>query len=148
MKKLYKIFGFTLPEVVMSICILSVIILTIMSMFVSGILGIKKGENLVLATNVVESTLEFYAQQILYAFSDPNFNPGTRSLSKVTFESISFERKLNISELPYDPNNTSNRLKIVTVSVYWYEKGIETKAKKREVQYKSYVSNYLDYPKP
>lgn len=56
--------GFTLPEIIISMFILSFILLTILGIFGSAISGIKKGENHIVAVALAQQIMETYRNDL------------------------------------------------------------------------------------
>ncbi len=145
MKFLRTIHGLNLAELIIAIVIMSLAVLTIIGMFMAGIMGMKKGDNRILALNLARSTMELYKDEILNNFSlcEPNSSPYT--LQDTVCDGVKFQRKLYVKDFS---SSETNKLRYVAISVYWYDKNMEGKtwAKPTEIKFSTYINNYLDYP--
>jgi len=135
--------GFNLPELFMAIVILGTIVIVIIGMFIGGIVGMKKSSNLIIATNTIQSTLDQYSQDVLYDFDNTQY--GNNKCYKIAGEEVldtmkSMEKWVSFKETGTD---YTNRIKKVTVTLYWYEKSAEGASVKKKMSFINYVNNYL-----
>jgi len=140
-----SVLGLNLPELCLSIVIMAIAIMTITGMFIAGIMGMRKGDNMVMATNVAQSTLELYEEELMYNFD--RYASGTSYLLEdINYDKMRFKRRLIIEDIINI--NPANRMKKIEVSIYWYDKNIEgkTSEKEKEIKFSTYLNNYLDYP--
>lgn len=137
--------GLNIPELCLSIVIMALAIMTITGMFIAGIMGMRKGDNMVMATNVAQSTLELYEEELMYNF-DLYASGTSYLLEDITYDKMRFKRRLMIEDII--DINPANRMKKIEVSIYWYDKSIEgkTSEKEKEIKFSTYLNNYLDYP--
>ena len=150
-KKIYTIksprylYGLNIPELCVAIVIMALAVMTIAGMFIAGIMGMKKGDDLVIATNLALSTLELYEEEILYNFTEYNESGSPYTLPGEFSGNIKFTRQMSIKDIVH---SSTNKLKKVEISVYWFEKNIDGKVwdKPKEVKFSTYINNYLDYP--
>ncbi len=144
MKISRAIYGLNLAELIIAIVIMSLAVITITGMFISGIMGMRKGDNLVVASNLAQSTMELYQDEIL---RDCNMYPQSSSpytMPVTEFDSIKFTRKMAVKDFSDPLHPLTNRLKYIEISVYWYEKSMEGKSwtKPTEIKYSTYINNY------
>jgi len=129
-------YGMSMAEIGLSIVLLSTVVLIIIGMFIGGITGVKKGDKLILATNVAQAIIEFYSQEHITNFS--SYDPNTyiqKALDPVNTENLTFQREIKIQEISGYAD--TNRLKKLTAKVTWYEKNI-----KKEIELNTYITNY------
>ncbi|MEQ8222239.1 MAG: hypothetical protein ABRQ37_08070 [Candidatus Eremiobacterota bacterium] len=137
-------FGFNLPELCMAIVILGTIVIVIIGMFIGGIVGMKKSSNLIIATNIIQSTLDQYSQDVLYDFDNIlykdgefyNIIPGQEVVDTMKIQ----EKWVSFQQIGTE---TTNRLKKITVTLYWYEKSSEGMPLKKKMFFTTYINNYL-----
>ncbi|MEQ8186657.1 MAG: hypothetical protein ABRQ39_01695 [Candidatus Eremiobacterota bacterium] len=144
--KFYRtIYGLNLAELLIAICIMSLAVITIIGMFMAGIMGMKKGDNLIVASNLAQSTIELYENEIRNNFDKYSQSSSPYDLPDTGFDRIKFTRKMTVKDFII---SSTNKLKYVEISVYWYEKSVEGKTwnKPTEMRFSTYVNNYLDYP--
>ncbi|HPZ09368.1 MAG TPA: hypothetical protein PL110_14760 [Candidatus Eremiobacteraeota bacterium] len=148
MKTFNLFYGLNIVELCVAIVIIGLAVMTITGMFIAGMMGMKKGDNLVLATNLVQSTLELYEEEILYNFDSYTGSSIPYTLPEITFDNVRFTRKMFIRDFTDSSHPVTNRIKKVDLSVYWYEKSVEGKTweKPKEIKFTTYINNYLDYP--
>jgi hypothetical protein len=140
--------GLNLPELFIAICIMALAVMTITGMFIAGMMGLKKGNNLVVASNLAQSTIELYEEEIIYDFNKYSQSSSPYTLPDAEFDNIKFTRKMAVKDFTDPVHNITNRLKKVEISIYWYEKSLEGKTwdKPKEIKFSTYINNYLDYP--
>mgnify|MGYP000882045927 CR=1 FL=1 len=149
-KKIQSFYGLNITEIMVALVILALAVITITGMFIAGIMGIKKGDNMVLATNLAQSTLELYQKEFLCNFDVYATSGSPYTLSEVTSDNMKFLRKMSLVDT-VDSTHPINRLKKITISVYWYDKNLEGKSLeiqgvKKEIKFSSYIHNYLAVP--
>lgn len=140
--------GLTLTELCVSIVIMGIAVMTISGMFIAGIMGMQKGDNLVVATNLAQSTIELYEEEILYNFNKYTQTDSPYILPDTVFDNIKFTRKMTVEDFIDPLHPDTNKLKEVEISIYWYEKNIggKTGEKPKEIKFSTYINNYLDFP--
>ena len=136
-------FGFNLPELFMAIVILGTIVIVIIGMFIGGIVGIKKSSNLIIVTNTIQSTFDQYSQDVLYDFDNTQY--ANNKCYKIAGEEVldtikSLEKWVSFKEIG---TKYTDRMKKVTVTLYWYEKSAEGASVKKKMSFVTYVNNYL-----
>jgi hypothetical protein len=148
MKFFRAIYGLNLPELLIAICIMALAVITITGMFIAGIMGMKKGDNLVIASNLAQSTMELYKDEILNNFDDYPQSLSPYPLTDTNFDNIKFTRKMTVKDFTDTSHPDTNRLKKVEISVYWYEKSLEGKTwnKPKDITFSTFINNYIDYP--
>jgi len=136
-------FGFNLPELCMAIVILGTIVIVIIAMFIGGIVGMKKSSNLIIATNTIQSTLDQYSQDVLYDFDNSRYDNG--KCYKITGQEVLDTMKIQEKWVSFQQigTETTNRLKKITVTLYWYEKSSEGMPLKKKMFFTTYINNYL-----
>jgi len=136
-------FGFNLPELCMAIVILGTIVVVIIAMFIGGIVGMKKSSNLIIATNTIQSTLDQYSQDVLYDFDNSLYDNG--KCYKITGQEVLDTMKIQEKWVSFQQigTETTNRLKKITVTLYWYEKSSEGMPLKKKMFFTTYINNYL-----
>ncbi len=136
-------FGFNLPELCMAIVILGTIVIVIIAMFIGGIVGMKKSSNLIIATNTIQSTLDQYSQDVLYDFDNSLYDNG--KCYKITGQEVLDTMKIQEKWVSFQQigTETTNRLKKITVTLYWYEKSSEGMPLKKKMFFTTYINNYL-----
>ena len=147
MKFSRTMYGLNLAELLIAICIMALAVITITGMFMAGIMGMKKGDNLIVASNLAQSTIELYENEILNNFDKYPQSSSPYTLPDSGFDRVKFTRKMIVRDFVV---SSTNRLKYVEISVYWYEKSMEGKTwnKPTEMKFSTYINNYLDYPCP
>ena len=138
--------GFNLPELVISILLLSTVIVIIIGIFTGGVIGIRKGTNRVIITNVLRSTLEMYSQEVLYDFDNTNYQNGSCLYisGEEGVDSLKIDEKW-VSFKEFGVTGSNNRIKEVTVTIYWYDRNISGGASKKKESITGWTNNYLDY---
>ncbi len=150
-KKIFKsLYGLNLTEIMVALVILTLAVITITGMFIAGIMGIKKGDNMVLATNLAQSTLEIYEKEFFCNFDVYSTSGSPYTLPEVKSDNMKFSRKMALVDT-VDHLHDTNRLKKITISVYWYDKNLEGKSLeiqgvKKELKFSAYIHNYLAVP--
>lgn len=144
MKILHKSYGLNMPELLISIALLSTVVIIIIGLFMAGMSGLKKGDNLIIATNVGQTALEYYSQSILFNFNNPDYASMSvpLKLEDESRENLKFQKYLFIKDTGSTAIAT-NLIKEVTITIYWNEKGVETSTERR-LDFKTIVNNYLD----
>jgi len=147
MKFFRSIYGLNLAELIVAIVVMSLAVMTIIGMFMAGIMGMKKGDNSILALNLAQSTMELYEDEIRNHFDDYSEANSPYKLLNEESDGVKFERKMSVKNFKV---TETNQLKYVAISVYWYEKNMEGKTwvKPSEIKFSTYINNYLDYPCP
>lgn len=136
-------FGFNLPELFMAIVILGTVVIVIIGMFIGGIVGMKKSSNLIIATNTIQSTLDQYSQDVLYDFDNSLYVNNT--CYKIAGEEVLDTMKTQEKWVSFQEIGTeaTNRMKKITVTLYWYEKSAEGMPLKKKMFFTTYINNYL-----
>ena len=136
--------GFNLPELCMAIVILGTIVVVIIGMFIGGIVGIKKSSNLIIATNIIQSTLDQYSQDVLYNFDNILYDDG-KCYNIIPGQEVVDTMKIQEKWVSFQKigTETTNRLKKITVTLYWYEKSSEGMPLKKKMFFTTYINNYL-----
>jgi hypothetical protein len=132
--------GLNVAELCISIFILSSVIVMIIGILCSGLSGIKKGEDGFITGNIIKTRLEYYSETALYKFNDFN---GVYLINKdkivdgvnVKEEWISFTDTVDDNE---------NKLKEVTISIYWYDKNVSGHSGIKKKMLSTWINNYLD----
>ncbi len=136
--------GFNLPELCMAIVILGTIVIIIIGMFIGGIVGMKKSSNLIIATNIIQSTLDQYSQDVLYNFDNILYDDG-KCYNIIPGQEVVDTMKIQEKWVSFQKigTETTNRLKKITVTLYWYEKSSEGMPLKKKMFFTTYINNYL-----
>jgi len=137
--------GFNLPELVISILLLSTVVIIIIGIFTGAVIGIRKGANQVIVTNVLSSTMEQYSQTVLYDFNNPLYSNGKsyKISESEPVDSLTLEEKwVSFQEMG---SSAKNRIKTITVTIYWYDKNLSGTGGERKKSGTTCINNYLDY---
>jgi len=139
-KKFIKnINGLTLTEILMAICIMTITVMTITGMFIAGMISMKKGDNVIVATNLAQSTLELAKHEILNNFNVYDEMHSPYPVTTTEIEGVIYNGRMFIKDIP---SPSSPKIKYVEVSIYWNEKNIEGKrGKPLEMKFSTYIKN-------
>ena len=136
--------GLNFPELAVSILILGTVLVLIMGIFMGGITGMKKSENNITLANVLENTLDEYSQEILSDFDNPLY--AKDQVYRVEEEHIVDKMKFEEKWVAFDEmGSAKNKLKEITVTVYWYEKNLEGVPGIKKKSLSTCINNYLTY---
>jgi hypothetical protein len=122
--------GLSLAEIMISMCLLSLILLSVVTIFPSGIESLKLSKNMAIASNIASKHLEEYK-------SDFYLIPDVASLGGIELYSadhFSIDPAIQIDNITFTPTVMINRITIgseppvdarqmleVTVRVYWFQ---------------------------
>ncbi|HPZ09622.1 MAG TPA: hypothetical protein PL110_16085 [Candidatus Eremiobacteraeota bacterium] len=137
--------GFNFPELAMSMLILATVVVLILGIFIGGVLGVRKSTNQITITNALLATIDQYSQAVLYDFDNPLYINGKSykiSEEKIIDKTTIIEKWVEFEESGTKP---TNRLKHITVTIYWYDKGVEGLISKRKMSFTTGINNYLTY---
>ena len=145
MKKYLKEQGLSIAELCISICLLATVVMFIMGIICGGITGIRKGEKSFTIGNLIKTELEYYSEEVLYDFDNINYSDGQKHMIKddVDVDGVKIKEEW-ISFAETEGADCKSKLKEVTVSVYWYDKGISGTAGVKHKKSTMWISNYLD----
>ena len=132
--------GLNLAELCVSICLLCTVIVIILGILCGGLIGIRKGEENMIIGNIIKTELEYYSEAVLYNFdkySGSHLVKQDKAVDgvKLKEEWISFDEEVN---------DNRNKIKKITVSIYWYDKGLSGRSGIKKKTSMSWVTNYLD----
>ena len=137
--------GLNLAELVISILILATVIIVLMTIFIGGMTGLNKSERQIVMASALQSALEQYCQDVLYDFDNPVYNNGTcyRISGPYIVDKMEFREKwVAFEEIG---SEVRNRLKRITVTIYYYDKGLEGGAISRKKSSSIWINNFLTY---
>jgi hypothetical protein len=139
--------GLSLAEIMISICLLSIILLSIATIFPSGIEGIKIGKNMSLACNIANKHIELYKSNFYFVPKDlmaelyggpsyPSIDPPS------SIDGISFTPSVTVMPVPIGASFADpNEMVEVIVTVYWKQS-----SGGKKVKVTSYVFNRTYLP--
>ena len=136
--------GVGLPELGVSICLLATVIVIIMGIICGGITGIRKGEESLVIGNLLKTEIEYYSEEVLYNFNHPDYKNGNCNLirSEKTVDGVKLKEEwVGFSETESNPEN---KLKEITVSIYWYDRGLSGHGGIKKKTSTCWINNYLD----
>jgi type II secretory pathway pseudopilin PulG len=111
--------GFTFAEIMISIGILSLLLLTVLAIFGTTLSGIKRGENEVVAVSLAQQVMETYKNDLELNFD--NYTAGTHAnvvLDQNIINGIPFTAEIDISQVG---GFSTSRIKKVEVHIGWKE---------------------------
>ena len=109
--------GFTFAEIMISIGILSLLLLTVLAIFGSTLSGIKRGENEVVAASLAQQVMETYKNDLELNFD--SYTAGTHVnvvLDQNIINGIPFTAEIDISKIG---GLSESRIKKVEVNIGW-----------------------------
>ena len=121
--------GFTMVEILVSLMILTVGLLSLLSLFPIGLRSAGKASNISQAAILGMYHIDYITQIYKYNFSDLYANMNGGSGTFVSNSNFTWRTAVQILD--------AERLYQVTVSVYWNDRG-----RQQEEQFISYVSKY------
>jgi len=137
--------GLNFAELAVSILVLGTVLIMIIGIFIGGIAGMQKSENHIVVTNSLTATLEQYSRDILSDFDNPLYGDGLKY--KIAGEHTVDNVKVEEKWVEFGETGTAvrNRMKSITVTIYWWEKNLEGSTGKRKKTFSTCVNNYLTY---
>ncbi len=138
--------GVSLPELGVSICLLATVIVIIMGIICGGITGIRKGEESLVIGNLLKTELEFYSEEVLYNFEHSDYANGSQHRFRTgeTVDGVKLKEEWVCFNDIVAGVNTRNRLKELTVSIYWYDRGLSGHGGIKKRSSTCWINNYLD----
>lgn len=109
--------GFTFAEIIISIGILSLLLITILGIFGATLSGIKRGENEVVAASLAQQVMETYKNDLELNFD--SYTAGTHKnvvLDQNIINGIPFTAEIDIAQLA---GYSTTRIKKVEVKIGW-----------------------------
>jgi len=109
--------GFTFAEIMISVGILSLLLLTVLAIFGSTLSGIKRGENEVVAASLAQQVMETYKNDLELNFD--SYKAGTHAnviLDQNIINGILFTAEIDISKIG---GLSESRIKKVEVHIGW-----------------------------
>ncbi|MEQ8189538.1 MAG: hypothetical protein ABRQ39_16330 [Candidatus Eremiobacterota bacterium] len=109
--------GFTFAEIMISVGILSLLLLTVLAIFGSTLSGIKRGENEVVAASLAQQVMETYKNDLELNFD--SYKAGTHAnvtLEQNIINGILFTAEIDISKIG---GLSESRIKKVEVHIGW-----------------------------
>jgi hypothetical protein len=131
----------SLPELCVSICLLATVIVIIMGIICGGITGIRKGEESLVIGNLLKTELEYYSEEVLYDFDNIAYFNAHCVKNEKTVDGVKLKEEwISFSET----GSGRNKLKEVTVSIYWYDRGLSGYGGIKKRSSTCWINNYLD----
>jgi hypothetical protein len=116
---------------------MTIAIMTIAGMFISGMLGMKKGDNVIVATNLAQSAMEQAKNATIVNFDLYNPTP-VPTFPDMTIGGTIYKRKMYAYNTQYPPPIATpiTQVKYIEISVYWDNKSIEGKTQNKPSEIK------------
>jgi len=133
-------YGLNVAELCIAIFLLSSVIVMIIGILCGGLSAIKKGEDTFIVGNMIKTRLDYYSDAALYKFNDLK---GSHLLNHDTIiDGVNLKEEwVSFSDTNDDDRN---KLKEVTVSIYWYDKNVSGKSELKKKSVSTWINNYLD----
>jgi len=109
--------GFTFAEIMISVGILSLLLLTVLAIFGTTLAGIKRGENEIVAASLAQQVMETYKNDLELNFD--SYTVGTHRnviLEQNIINGIPFTAEIDISKIG---GLSESRIKKVEVNIGW-----------------------------
>lgn len=130
--------GFTFAEIMISVGILSILLLTVLALFGATLSGIKRGENEVVAVSLAQQVMETYKNDLELNFDKYPVGIHTNVvLDQNVINGIPFTAEIDIS--PVGGFSTS-RIKKVEVNIGWKDNTI----RKNKFKLTTYINKVND----